>query len=353
MHCDMTWCACSPVLPRQAPVLPYTRRRTPHCVAVTHARFSASGGPPSQKEGDAVLSGNHTAETVIKPPPTRTKSLNLLERFRASKQDRIAASVAQHIRAVRAAEALDRRTHLRHSVEPLFGTTTKVPAQRTSSDSPPGAHERRRLVQQQIAYGAASASKREVSCQTTDDLVEMWMPCLRRRIARSETLMSTLSPDDEDDVAPGLRHRKLCRHVPSVSDDEVLDVVFRGAAFKSDESLLEGASSIVEESASSGSEDAAVYKNIIISLGSPDAVRVRQTPASPVITPRRGSSGARSINSGEDAMAAASTSSSPWAEVSAQLLLRSYNGNAQGTGQQPSYWAGPSTGCSGQERFGK
>lgn len=325
---------------------------------------------------------------MIKPPPTRTKSLNLLERFRASKQDRIAASVAQHIRAVRAAEALDRRTHLRHSVEPLFGTP-KVPAQRTSSDSPPGAHERRRLVQQQqaAAYGAASASKREVSCQTTDDLVEMWMPCLRRRIARSETLMSTLSPDDEDDVAPGLRHRKLCRHVPSVSDDEVLDVVFRGggssqqqlqhhhhlsggsarygrsvssggassaaSAFKSDESLLEGASSIVEESASSGSEDAAVYKNIIISLGSPDAVRVRQTPASPVITPRRGSSGGRSINNGEDVTAAASTSSSPWAEVSAQLLLRSYNGNAQGTGQQPLYWAGPSSGCSDQERFGK
>ncbi|XP_075551881.1 metabotropic glutamate receptor 5-like isoform X2 [Dermacentor variabilis] len=336
---------------------------------------------------------NHTAETVIKPPPTRTKSLNLLERFRASKQDRIAASVAQHIRAVRAAEALDRRTHLRHSVEPLFGTSPKVPAQRTSSDSPPGAHERRRLVQQQqaaAAYGAASASKREVSCQTTDDLVEMWMPCLRRRIARSETLMSTLSPDDEDDVAPGLRHRKLCRHVPSVSDDEVLDVVFRGgssqqqqeyhhhhhhhppggsvrygrsgsgggassaaSAFKSDESLLEGASSIVEESASSGSEDAAVYKNIIISLGSPDAVRVRQTPASPVITPRRGSSGGRSASNGEDVTAVESTSSSPWAEVSAQLLLRSYNGNAQGTGQQPVYWAGPSSGCSDQERFGK
>ncbi|XP_065293102.1 metabotropic glutamate receptor 5-like isoform X2 [Dermacentor albipictus] len=335
---------------------------------------------------------NHTAETVIKPPPTRSKSLNLLERFRASKQDRIKASVAQHIRAVRAAEALDRRTHLRHSVEPLFGTSPKVPAQRTSSDSPPGAHERRRLVQQQqaaVAYGAASASKREVSCQTTDDLVEMWMPCLRRRIARSETLMSTLSPDDEDDVASGLRHRKLCRHVPSVSDDEVLDVVFRGgslqqqqeyhhhhhhlpggsvrygrsgsgggassaaSAFKSDESLLEGASSIVEESASSGSEDAAVYKNIIISLGSPDAVRVRQTPASPVITPRRGSSGGRSASNGEDVTAVESTSSSPWAEVSAQLLLRSYNGNAQGTGQQPVYWAGPSSGCSDQERFGK
>lgn len=312
---------------------------------------------------------NHSGETVLKPPPTRSKSLNLLERFRASKQDRIAASVAQHIRAVRAAEALDRRTQLRHSVEPLFGPN-KVPAQRTSSDSPPAAHERKRLVGilQQAAYGAAAASSREVSCQTTDDLVEMWLPCLRKRIVRSETLMSTLTPDEEGEAAPGLRHRKLCRHVPSVSDDEVLDVVFRGgsqqpgsapsarygrsvtpgggssggaasAAFKSDESLLEGTSSIVEESASSGSEDAAVYKNIIISLGSPDAVRVRQTPASPVVAPR----------GGDDV--GASSSSSPWAEVSAQLLLRSYNGNAQGA--QPTYWAGPSSGCSDQERFGK
>ncbi|CAN8017892.1 unnamed protein product, partial [Ixodes persulcatus] len=294
---------------------------------------------------------NHSGDTVLKPPPTRSKSLNLLERFRASKQDRIAASVAQHIRAVRAAEALDRRTRLRHSAEPLFGPN-KIPATRTSSDSPPGAQERKRLVGMlQHAYGAdgqrlpqtagAVGPRQEASCQTTDDLVEMWLPCLRRRIVRSETLMSTLTPEEDEDpggaLAPGLRHRKLCRHVPAAvgADDDVSDVVFRGgssqgalppplrygrpgserSAFKSDESLIEGASSIVEESASSGSEDAAVYKNIIISLGSPDTVRVRQTPASPVMV-------ARDVR--DDTLPAPVTPS-PWAEVSAQLLLRSYN----------------------------
>lgn len=312
---------------------------------------------------------SHPGDTVLKPPPTRTKSLNLLERFRASKQDRIAATVAQHIRAVRAAEDLDRRTRFRHSAEPMFGPN-KIPAKRTSSDSPPGSQERKRLVGMlQQAYGAdgqrlppATAAagilglRQEVSCQTTDDLVEMWLPCLRRRIVRSETLMSTLTPEEEADdaagvLAPGLRHRKLCRHVPTAtSDDETTDVVFRGGAqgpprygrstpgserFKSDESLLEGASSIVEESASSGSEDAAVYKNIIISLGSPDTVRVRQTPASPVL-PRVT----------EDRSVAAS----PWSEVSAQLLLRSYNGNAQGLPTAP-YW--PENMPDNQEPFSK
>lgn len=322
---------------------------------------------------------NHSGDTVLKPPPTRSKSLNLLERFRASKQDRIAASVAQHIRAVRAAEALDRRTGLRHSAEPLFGPN-KIPATRTSSDSPPGAQERKRLVGMlQHAYGAdgqrlpqtagAVGPRQEASCQTTDDLVEMWLPCLRRRIVRSETLMSTLTPEEDEDpggaLAPGLRHRKLCRHVPAAvgADDDVSDVVFRGgssqgalppplrygrpgserSAFKSDESLIEGASSIVEESASSGSEDAAVYKNIIISLGSPDTVRVRQTPASPVML-------ARDVR--DDTLPAPVTPS-PWAEVSAQLLLRSYNGNnAQGAAAPPAFWPGPS-GRSDQEPFGK
>ncbi|KAL1476737.1 hypothetical protein MTO96_018210 [Rhipicephalus appendiculatus] len=113
---------------------------------------------------------NHTSERVIKPPPTRIKCLNLLARFRVRKQDCIAASVAQHIHAVRAAQALDRRTHQRQPVEQLFGTTTEVPTQHTSSDLSSGAHERRRLVQQQVTYGATSPSKREVSCQTTDDL---------------------------------------------------------------------------------------------------------------------------------------------------------------------------------------
>ncbi|XP_064473197.1 metabotropic glutamate receptor 5-like [Ornithodoros turicata] len=298
---------------------------------------------------------NHSGE-VLPKSASKSKSLNLVARFRVSKQDRIAASVAQHIRAVRAAEDLDRRTRLgRHSGEPLYsaggprpGTGPgKLPAQRSSSSGDSPSHERRRLVGVlgQTAYGtdtgpriiASTIPGQEVACQTTDDLIEMWLPCLRRRIVRSETLVSTLTPEEEE-VPEGLRHRKLCRHLPhgGVSgslDDDDDDVVFRGgggssryrnrirrtgsdkSAYKSDESLLEGTSSIIEESASSGSEDAAngaVYKNIIISLGSPGVpeptVRVRQTPASPA--------------------------RSDWAEVSAQVLLRSYQDNAQSSAER-------------------
>ena len=45
----------------------------------------------------------------------RKPTLNLFQRFRTSKQDKIAANVQQHIRAVRAAEALDRQTRVRRT----------------------------------------------------------------------------------------------------------------------------------------------------------------------------------------------------------------------------------------------
>jgi hypothetical protein len=53
----------------------------------------------------------HNQQSVDRKDANRRKQgLNLFERFRISKQDKIAANVAQHIRAVRAAEALDRQT---------------------------------------------------------------------------------------------------------------------------------------------------------------------------------------------------------------------------------------------------
>lgn len=45
----------------------------------------------------------------------RRPSLNIFERLRLSKQDKIAADVQKKIRAVRAAEALDRKTNARRT----------------------------------------------------------------------------------------------------------------------------------------------------------------------------------------------------------------------------------------------
>ena len=59
-----------------------------------------SGGTP----------GFHSQSVDRKEPFRRKQGLNLFERLRISKQDKIAANVQQHIRAIRAAEALDRQT---------------------------------------------------------------------------------------------------------------------------------------------------------------------------------------------------------------------------------------------------
>ena len=48
-------------------------------------------------------------------PSTRKSSFNFLQRFRTRKQDKIAADVQARIRAVRAAEELDRRVNAKKS----------------------------------------------------------------------------------------------------------------------------------------------------------------------------------------------------------------------------------------------
>ena len=54
--------------------------------------------------------GVHHQSVDRKDAFRRKRGLNLFERLRISKQDKIAANVQQHIRAIRAAEALDRQT---------------------------------------------------------------------------------------------------------------------------------------------------------------------------------------------------------------------------------------------------
>jgi len=50
-----------------------------------------------------------------KQSPSRKTSLNIFERLRQGKQDKIAADVQRKIRAVRAAEDLDRRVNAKRS----------------------------------------------------------------------------------------------------------------------------------------------------------------------------------------------------------------------------------------------
>ncbi|CAG2121702.1 unnamed protein product, partial [Medioppia subpectinata] len=144
------------------------------------------------------------------------QGLNLFERLRISKQDKIAANVQQHIRAIRAAEALDRQTgpHRRKNSSKL------VPQRSTSSGEEEGlgadARKMRLVAMLRQAYGndiervpgfiefAESAkveSRRtyvDASAQTSYDLLETWFPALRKRIAETEKVNNNIAADEED-----------------------------------------------------------------------------------------------------------------------------------------------------------
>lgn len=310
--------------------------------------------------------------------------MNLFVRFRINKQDKIAANVAQHIRAVRAAEALDRRTRFRRTDSFNFPglPSTILPVQRsTSSEDSPGVHDKKRLVGLiKQAYAEepieeVGSQVEDVACQTSYDLLEALLPSLRKRVMRSETSMTT-DDDLRFSAAPSkmgscqkrhafgdrpytvcdssyssmnigydaLASRGSCRpksrnrnqrddrveveyKIPSESelaDYEVEEVIslkemkrtkamqllgkksqynklqailsdgashgpppegLSEASFSltvSQDSLIDATSSIVEESASTGSDEtsgSAVYKNIIINLGGNQDKSGRQSSA--------------------------------------------------------------------------
>ncbi|XP_076356976.1 metabotropic glutamate receptor 5-like [Tachypleus tridentatus] len=370
-----------------------------------HIGYLASGNVgvsrnSSQTTSDFSLESprNHATDIHVKQRdyasnPQRS-SLNLFERFRLNKQERNAATIAEHIRAIRAAEALDRKTNLRHTDSGLSSEQPKLPAQRSTSsgDESPGCQEKKKIVSTlNQTYSKTEEVKSEIrrrvgdaACQTSEDLLDSWIYLRRRRVVRSETLLSTLTPEEDgidirssnefrssyhglrgngtvfsasnlsyyyppppgfsynEDVSFGCYTTANHRHVqdekpyrfrknngdhirdeykpPSMDnhlvddnensreDNKALDVIstrnidyqrvslkgnpvrqpqlfiinrkverlspdvetlHSNYSKKSEESLVEGgASSIVEESASSGSEDSGIYKNIIISLGS-------------------------------------------------------------------------------------
>lgn len=66
--------------------------------------------------------GGRQASNSLNPPNSNDakQKMNWFRRLRASKQDKMAASVQEHIRAVRAAEALDRQTARRSRSEFAF-----------------------------------------------------------------------------------------------------------------------------------------------------------------------------------------------------------------------------------------
>ncbi|KAG8194669.1 hypothetical protein JTE90_003139 [Oedothorax gibbosus] len=145
------------------------------------------------------------------PTSSRRPSMNLFLRFKISKQDKIAANVAQHIRAVRAAEALDRRTRLRRTDSFNFPglPSTILPVQRsTSSEDSPGVHDKKRLVGMiKQAYAEETIEEigphvEDVACQTSYDLLEALLPSLRKRVMRSETSMTNDNDDFRRSVTP-------------------------------------------------------------------------------------------------------------------------------------------------------
>ena len=76
---------------------------------------SASSSEPSKShhQPSTLMTDKSTSSLLAVKPENRKTSFNIFERFRISKQDKIAANVQQKIRAVRAAEALDRQTNRR------------------------------------------------------------------------------------------------------------------------------------------------------------------------------------------------------------------------------------------------
>lgn len=80
-----------------------------------HLKKESSSSEPSKshQQPGTLLTDKSTSSLLNTKPEKRRSSFNIFERFRISKQDKIAANVQQKIRAVRAAEALDRQTNRR------------------------------------------------------------------------------------------------------------------------------------------------------------------------------------------------------------------------------------------------
>ncbi|XP_067125897.1 metabotropic glutamate receptor 1-like isoform X1 [Centruroides vittatus] len=276
---------------------------------------------------------NHSL-TVQAKVSKGSNSLNLFHRFRIRKRDRLAANIAQRIRAIREAEAMDRRCNIRRiESSPFPPGIGKLPAVRSPSsgdDTPADGQDKKRLVGiLRQAYGTTDEpesfqsnirnGKSEKSIQTSDDLLESLLSLLKQRFVRSDTLMSMLSPEDDvskdanyTDWREQLNNAEKCHisviypfnefypqdrtRIPlnqsngvcrkkSASDrsnsadglySEIESVDTKeqvlSSMSRSEDSVAEARSSVMEESASSGSEDScgsAVYKTIIINLGAP------------------------------------------------------------------------------------
>lgn len=93
-----------------------TSRKYENNAAAPHANSHASTSGVSNQirrhqggGGGAGTSGTQNSN-ALRGSKEAKKKMGWFKRLRASKQDKVAASVQEHIRAVRAAEALDRQT---------------------------------------------------------------------------------------------------------------------------------------------------------------------------------------------------------------------------------------------------
>lgn len=80
-----------------------------------HLKKDSASTEPSKShhQPSTLMTDKSTSSLLAVKPENRRSSFNIFERFRISKQDKIQANVQQKIRAVRAAEALDRQTNRR------------------------------------------------------------------------------------------------------------------------------------------------------------------------------------------------------------------------------------------------
>ncbi|XP_074603821.1 metabotropic glutamate receptor 1-like [Brevipalpus obovatus] len=143
---------------------------------------------------------------AMKPPGKRKSGLNLFERFRVSKQDKIAANVQEKIRAVRAAEALDRQTHRRVPGRgpPRQSSSSGIEVVEESDTNTGNSNKLKLVTMLRQALGEDAnkipgfnefvelirrESRRvlvESSAQTSYDLLETWFPALRHRLPPSK-----------------------------------------------------------------------------------------------------------------------------------------------------------------------
>ncbi|CAM1291850.1 GRM1 (predicted) [Pycnogonum litorale] len=210
----------------------FTTSKSVRCHIGSHVNSALSRTSTSFSTSDHSMESpkNHSVDVLLKQKHAAQKrKRSLFERFRihrGRKEEKHAKMIADHIRAVKAAEDLDRRSHVRRShsdhLSMLHKPSREVVGGRGGSgagerDSSSPLLERKRQLANMLKneYGQETSympgfdeleaddlyepEKEDVGCQTSREMFQEWMR-EKKRVARSETMTIPLSPDSDMDL---------------------------------------------------------------------------------------------------------------------------------------------------------